>query len=124
MGTSTDTAEPVPYSENNPNHEPDPLYQTGVVDTTGTMGDTGNQINKISPVFDDARAAAFGEDNGLDEDGEPVDEAEADGEDDELSFRTKAEAEAYADDNGLDVDKALPAAEYKAAVAEAANTEG
>lgn len=51
--------DPVPYSEDNPDHVVNPHYQTGVVDTTGTFGDTGARIENISPVFAQAKADAF-----------------------------------------------------------------
>jgi len=47
------------YSENNPDHVPNPLWQSGVVDTTGTTGDLGGRVENISPVFAQAKADAF-----------------------------------------------------------------
>lgn len=53
------TDNPQPYKESD-DHVPNPLYQTGVVDTTGTTGDLGSRIDTISPIFQQARADAFG----------------------------------------------------------------
>lgn len=48
-----------PYKESD-DHVPNPMYQRGVVDTTGTSGDLGGRIENISPVFAQAKADAFG----------------------------------------------------------------
>lgn len=47
-----------PYSESD-DHVPNPLYQSAVVDTTGTSGDLGSRIENTSPVFAQAKADAF-----------------------------------------------------------------
>lgn len=49
----------APYSESD-DHVPNPTYQSGVVDTTGTMGDAAADINTVSPVFAQAKADALG----------------------------------------------------------------
>lgn len=46
----------VGYSEDNPNHKPDPFFQTGTLDTSDTGGTAQNSIRDVSPVFDIARA--------------------------------------------------------------------
>lgn len=46
----------VGYSEDNPDHKPDPFFQTGTLDTSDTGGTAQNSIRDVSPVFDMARA--------------------------------------------------------------------
>lgn len=48
-----------PAYQESEDHIPNPLYQTGVVDTTGVTGDLGGRIENISPVFAQAKADAF-----------------------------------------------------------------
>lgn len=58
--TEVDTDAPVVtfvgYSEDNPDHKPDPFFQTGTLDTSDTGGTAQNSIRDVSPVFDMARA--------------------------------------------------------------------
>lgn len=53
------SSKPQRYVENE-DHVPNPTYQTGTVDTTGTGGDAAADPNAVSPVFAQARAAALG----------------------------------------------------------------
>jgi hypothetical protein len=46
------------YSENNPDHVPNPFHQTGSVKTTETAGEATHQIDLVSPIFAEARASA------------------------------------------------------------------
>jgi hypothetical protein len=52
-------SKPEPYVENE-DHVPNPMYQRGNVDTTGTTGDAGSSIDNITPVFAEARRDALG----------------------------------------------------------------
>lgn len=56
VDTDAPVVEFVGYSENNPNHKPDPFFQTGTLDTSDTGGTAQNSIRDVSPVFDIARA--------------------------------------------------------------------
>jgi hypothetical protein len=70
-----------PYSENNPDHVPNPLYVTGSIDTTGTGGGAVS-IAEVSPVFAQARADALGEDVVAEAAAPEEEAADADAEDD------------------------------------------
>lgn len=48
----------VPYSESE-THTPNPMHQSGVVDTTGITGAEGARVENISPLFGRARAEAL-----------------------------------------------------------------
>jgi hypothetical protein len=106
-----------PYKESD-EHVPNPYHQTGVVDTTGTFGDTGARIENVSPVFAQAKAAAFA--NAVDAIDDPDrDESEVvvfhDGEEGQLDRATAEEqlrqaAEDAAANPQLDNPAATPAA--------------
>lgn len=49
---------PRPYSESEV-HVPNPMYQTGVVDTSGITGAEAARVESISPIFGRARAEAL-----------------------------------------------------------------
>lgn len=50
--------EPVPYTES-AEHVPNQMYQTGTVDTTDVSGGDATRVEDVSPLFDEARAAAL-----------------------------------------------------------------
>lgn len=56
IDTDTPVVKFVGYSEDNPDHKPDPFFQTGTLDTSDTGGTAQNSIRDVSPVFDIARA--------------------------------------------------------------------
>lgn len=43
------------YSEDNEDHIPDPTYQFGTVDTSGTAGMADSRIEEVTPIFDVAK---------------------------------------------------------------------
>lgn len=57
-GASSSDVRPELYKESD-DHVPNPLYMTGHVDTTGTAGDHAASVHQMSPVFQQAREAAF-----------------------------------------------------------------
>ena len=49
-----------PAYQESEDHVANPMYQSGVVDTTGTTGDVGSRMDNVSPVFAQARRDALG----------------------------------------------------------------